>query len=605
MLTLQNLPLEIIARILFLGCDNYFEFSSAGSPGIRRLKPFAKVAASVCRDWRDIVRARSGHRYWCKYLIFGSSGGEWIRNFDAAKAAAQFKHWLESSDNCDIDLRFTIYSYGTLSQTLEPIERFSIHVFLMLVPFAGQIRSMSIHSRPLTQWLLAITSLGPLPRLEYLELSGDTKSSIDPVDSLLSRKYTIVLLDLDLSSALDGLTLVLKNWNVLGHIKTHQNISDLTVTNCWSRNLASASWEDVYQLLKENLDIRNLNLSTSGVAFAFKQTRAAPACLPLLKAASLRTSAETFCALFCLFSPSSLQTLDLTLVGADRVVDGSPSPSDLVQLPSLVNMRLRFYCSSWTEMHDNCFVALLPPRLQEVSLLFANKQYTPPLWPLSNPRKYVSHLEINASSRVGWINMLSRWDPEHLEVHGSVYANRSTFDSDKVLRMDHLSRLTLNASGLVGLCLILSKLDAPSLKQVTFGTGNYWERIKVTMDYQPFAAARQALRIVRTLEVRHSASRPSDFCDELPIEELSGLEALTISMMIVSKGNVGDLLKVLKKFQSNESCPQLIQLTVELSVRTKLEEKVGFSEEKAVQAAIRKLQASRRRLKISHSIVII
>lgn len=232
------------------------------------MKSFAKLAASVCRDWHDIVHARSGCRFWYTTVTFG--GGP--RALSVGTDAARFKHGLESSENSDIDVYFSIDWLITEFQDLEPFERLGIHVFLMLIPYARQIRAMEIRSRPLTQLLVAIRSLGPLPRLEFFKLRGILVGFVDVVDSLLSPHYPDVPPVLDFSSSGSNITLSLKYWDILGRVKAQQSATYLKVTQCWTHLLRYAKWEDLQQLLSENPCIKKLDLAVHQVSKYFIPT---------------------------------------------------------------------------------------------------------------------------------------------------------------------------------------------------------------------------------------------------------------------------------------------------------------------------------------------
>jgi hypothetical protein len=71
---IHDIPVEVVARIIELGCnrndDSAHQRKPSWRPIQRQLKPFAKLAAAVCNEWNEIVHARSGYRFWFCSLVF-------------------------------------------------------------------------------------------------------------------------------------------------------------------------------------------------------------------------------------------------------------------------------------------------------------------------------------------------------------------------------------------------------------------------------------------------------------------------------------------------------------------------------------------------------
>jgi hypothetical protein len=322
-------------------------------------------------------------------------------------------------------------------------------------------------------------------------------------------------------------------------------------------------------------------------------------CMPHLKEMYLSATLETLCLVFSHFTTPSLLTLRLALYEDSVVYKPVLATRDMTKLLSLTSFHLDIYRIAWTEMHDDCLVAILPSRLKEASL---SHDYTPsgmPLWAKSRPQTSVGHLKFRndtGSSEIG-TNFLSRWNSEHLEVLRWIFEDDSSFKSDVSISMDQMLTLTLWSGGLRGVYSLLSIIHAPALKGLKFTTAFMQREGKPC---SPSAAAKNALQKIRTLEFQYFSDQPlACLCHELPIGELLGLEMLSIGMRLegpqnVVDSHVVDLHTVLETLRHINVCPRLASLTIEMAVTDKGSELAfGSRQEDLVHTAVRLLQETR------------
>lgn len=247
--------------------------------------------------------------------------------------------------------------------------------------------------------------------------------------------------------------------------------------------------------------------------------------------------------------------------------DGPPlTVKDMECLSSLTKLQPRIECNTWTELHDDCFVALLPPRLGHLSLTLMDRPHTIiPLWPRSRQQRSIDYLNIYVMNDFGHgIDMLSRFNPERLDLHCKIPSKGKSPEDGMLFDMDQLSSLTFFNGGLADCCCFLSNIQAPALEAVTFRNTNKWERMTARKDSPDFIGAKQAIQAIRSLEIQEWSTRSqlSDLPVDFPIEEFTSLETLVMNMAGITAWNTVEPLRILAKLREGSLCPHLTRLTI-------------------------------------------
>jgi hypothetical protein len=618
---MQDMPIEILTTIFLCGCDRHNEDPNSRKPGSkpihRQLKPFARVASAVCRDWRDIAHSSSGRFWFCGLAVHASifrHHSEDLNAQDITLQLARFKYQLQISLNCDLDICFDIdyRARGATREALHPVERISIYALLLLGPYARQIRSLEISTRSLEQIVTVINALDSMPRLEYFKLRGqdgllNTSPDCAVVDPLLSPGYPAVSYYLDLSTAVQCDILRLEYWNILGGIKCHKNITELKLYCLRSRGLEYARWGDIRELLQQvsNLRVFKLDALDFEVRHLKSPTSVSPnnqkVALPFLKEVSLSgTDFETSIALFLDFVTPSLYKLSLILEEGSILEyphlpsDSQFPPKQLACLPSLSSFEL-FVGRDWSHLHDECIDVLIPPRLEAVTIDYAGQLI--PIATIPITVKSATQLTVRLRNLCSWANSVSHWSAENLFLHVSrpFFAVSSTAESHSgIVSMPGLNTLQLHGSGFHGICLILSHMVAPRLRSIYFTPCHEQE---ITKSPRPLPSqVKSALNSIDHLEIQVSStlSRMSanELFDLIAIDEFVSLRSLT---MTIIPEMVIEVATFLNEVARTGACPHLksIEGSVYRRVGMVYRSKRTKEEEKQLRTAISNLEASR------------
>src|ERR1700753_2825251 len=105
-MNINNLPNEILLGIFEAGyigsdmTDNPLDQHQTHQAHPHRRKPFVSLVRRVCWRWRLLIDDPNNPRTHCARVNLGCYGKTMLPEF------AKFKHYLATSNGCDISVRF-------------------------------------------------------------------------------------------------------------------------------------------------------------------------------------------------------------------------------------------------------------------------------------------------------------------------------------------------------------------------------------------------------------------------------------------------------------------------------------------------------------------
>ncbi len=418
--SINDLPVEIITRIITIGCEDLPDRLYYASER-RKLKPLALVASMVCQDWHSIVMARSNYHLWSTKLLLAFLGG--YSYFDTTEEIAKFRDLLSKSSlgDLDLDLRFP----GLLEDPSSLVERLFLHTFTFLVPYSHQIRRLTIGSRPTRAVISILYSLKPLTRLEEFKLyffrPGTYGLTVRRVHDWRYRLANIGPIDCQWTAARCRYAI----GDSRGETRFPDHISSITLD--FDETLI-AKWSDIAMLLKENPRLKTLSLGpfilkdappVSSESHGDHESKPSETqiLLEFLEVVDVRADIGTLFTFMTYLRLPRIESLDLDILDTKdfdvQPIPGPPkdSPPPL-RVSSLRVLELLFHEKTWMKLHDSFIQTILPPSMTAVVLRFAEEvSECHPLHPApadTSPqfiRPVVSTL-ISASealSLIGWV----------------------------------------------------------------------------------------------------------------------------------------------------------------------------------------------------------
>ncbi len=194
-MSIAALPIELVNRIITIGCEELpfpFELTDLKP---RRLKEFAETASTVCREWRFLVFSSSNYHLWRAELVLPPRES-WRMPInrpyrgDIATDISIFKDILSKSRRSDLDILLAFPKGSKLTESL------MVHVLALIARYSCQIRIFDIFSRPLRKIVSALERIQPLPRLARFQLQFSSGELVDSPDDVFSLRPDSLTLDL-------------------------------------------------------------------------------------------------------------------------------------------------------------------------------------------------------------------------------------------------------------------------------------------------------------------------------------------------------------------------------------------------------------------------
>ncbi len=475
---MSPLPTELVNRIITIGCEelpnNYSNFTQFKP---RSLKEFARTASTVCREWRALVLSPSNYHLWSTHLALSrrritSDTFEYGCD-DIAMHISRFTDMLSNSRLSDLDLSLVFPVDDKLAESL------MVHLLALIAPYSRQVRSFILHSHPLRKIVSVLQNMQPLPRLARFILYFSSEELLDQLDDVFS--FRPGSLTLDLSTGINCRDVDMGTWAFTGGIILPINsISTLSIR---FDKTDVCEWRAIAMLLEAqpfltslsftSLVLRDTPTSSSG-------TGSVEACLPHLHTLAMHSDISSTLTLMAHLSLPHLASLDLSMYSFESNLH-KVKPSDIIlsRLVRLRHLQLDLFEKTWTTLHDYLIQAMLPPRLEKLTVNFNERisKCCTLILPCVSERPVVANFQFYTCSHQRHLAaLLSRWNPEKMQVEfvGTTYTIfRPLFTSreavNALVAMEKLHTLWFDGGGANGLLCFLAQYETPELRTIKVG----------------------------------------------------------------------------------------------------------------------------------------
>jgi hypothetical protein len=478
--TIYDLPVEIVTRILTIGCEDAGPPTGGDKSHHHRLKSFALIASKVCTGWREIIRLPAGSQFWIATVYVSDRKA-------ICEDITLMKSILETSLSCDIDARIESYSNfqepSHSTSVISSQQRLLLHSIRLLAPYSRQLLQLIIRI-PRSRYLLSIlAAFAPMPRIVSASIVANESpfdarlvtSLIDVPSEILDPLVPFKLLNLSTSFNCSHITLCATD---ITRMMFPPSLSNLSIEKICPQGVL-LTWKEVVELFISIGTIAPSCLELS-ILLAANQLSADAYETPRelrIKRLSIISDLMTFTGIFRAFSMPALEGLFINF-SSDIDLAVSYNSTHLKPLPSLRDLTV--YSTAWTDTHDAIMYHLLPPQLGSVILnikFYFHYQGTLPVARTYRKRaqklRIMSFLEPRLKDVLA---MLSFWDTENLTLirlgPSRPYPAFTYLGPDIPLitsiRLDRLQTLSCEYTALESLLQLISQLDAPHLQSIDF-----------------------------------------------------------------------------------------------------------------------------------------